>query len=221
MGDIQILVDIGNSLEILKEFLKLFCEQNNWSAEPNACVDNEYWKECPNKIAKYFCIDIEDKKFSWAAHDADEKARGQYQPVNTVEDAISIAEFAIANADALMCDPLKPFVPANKNATNNSSCENTNYINIDKLKKCINKEMVISFKKNSHYDYTSVYYTHNSSWEDFYPEMDFSFKEKTAELIKKAPPVKPVSLDLENFSEYAKKLMEGVKDKLKKCSEAP
>lgn len=125
----------------------------------------------PNQIAKYFCIDIEDRKFSWATDDADEEARGQYQPVNTVEDAISIAEFAIANADVLTCDPLKPFVPANENLTTNNSYRDTDYIN-----KCVG---VISFKKNSHYNnYTSVYYTHKSSLEDLYSQMGFAFKEK-------------------------------------------
>lgn len=140
MGDIRILVDIRNSPEILMAFLETFHYQTGWVVHNNAFVNNVHWKKYPNKVARYFRIDFEYKEFAWATKDDDKVVRGDYQVVETVEEAISIAEFAVANAEVFKCDPTKPFIPATPEPPPVQKINDNLplHINIQKLKEYIN-----------------------------------------------------------------------------------
>lgn len=150
MSGIQILIDIRNSPEIFAALLEIFEYKVGWIIDANAFVGNEHWEKYRNQTARYFCIDLEDRRFSWSTHDEDATARGRYQIVETVEDAISIAEFAVANADVFKYDLTKPFVPVHPEPTPEPVIQNDydlSYIDLEVLKKLINTDSVISFKK--------------------------------------------------------------------------
>jgi hypothetical protein len=195
MSDIRILVDIGNSREILVAFLTIFHSKPEWTIDSNAFVNNVIWSKYPNETARYFCIDIEAMRFFWSTHDADSNARGSYQSIATVEDAISIAEFAISNADTFKCDPLKPFFPVytQDNTPEPLNEDNISYVNVDKLKQYINMDSVISFKKK-----TKSLYEECVEYYDMYQDVIFK-----------------------TYSKHAKDIMARVKSKLKESSEAP
>lgn len=184
MLGIDILVDIGNSPGILVAFLKIFRSKVDWVVDANAFVNNEHWSTCPHQTARYFCIGLEEKRFSWATHDEDKTARGNYQVVETVEEAISIAEFAVANADVFKCDPTKPFVPAKPDheLIIQNDYELPYYIDLEKLKNLIN------YKKSSYDDYDEYYtpmYFCNQ-----YPE--YMYNEKIGKKKKKVPKTKTI-----------------------------
>lgn len=180
MSDIQILIDIRNSKEILAALTKVFKSNSDWIIDFNAHADNEHWTKYPNETAKYFIIDLEDMRFAWATHDDDETTRGLYQIVNTVEDAISIAEFAIANALEFRCDPNKPFVPAVHPSPEVVNDDLPSSINIKKLKELIKLDSVISFKQAPS----------NNSFHHYIDETPYSFFEEYNKL-EKIPTTKP------------------------------
>lgn len=214
MGDINILVDIGNSREILVTFLTIIHSQSDWVVDTNAFVDNTHWKEYPNGTARYFCIDLEHRRFGWSTHDKDATARGRFQVVATVEEASSIAHFAIANSDVFICDPEIPFVPVHDDDTPDPVIiQNDNdelpYFDIEKIKKIINGDHMISFKKSSYKDITSVDYKSKPSFKHYK-----SYKEKTvpSEYVSSNP-------CSEVYSSYQSELYKSLSECLKELSQ--
>lgn len=174
MGDIRILIDIGNSEEILVALLKIFKSTPYWIVDGNACLNNSNWATCPNKIARYFSIDFEGMRFAWATTDGDDTARGRFQVVETVEDAISIAEFAITNAETFKCDPEKPFVPAHPTnyipsaKTFHDFDGNELYVNIEKVKEYVDSITGFS-EKSVFYNYYKKLETFDKSSDELKP----------------------------------------------------
>jgi hypothetical protein len=97
---IRINININNDpsiLEAIKKFLKETAPQ--WVVNKNTSQNNNNWETYKNKTAKYFIFDLENCYFSWGTVDDDSSISDEcYQEVNSIEQALSFAEFAIQNA---------------------------------------------------------------------------------------------------------------------------
>lgn len=103
-----IYIDIRNNPAILEAIRNLLISEINsgWKCDTNTKQNNEFWSKYLNHTASYFHFNIEEKRFSWITEDGDTNFEPEkFQPVNTVEEAIDIARFAIDNAELFKIDP--------------------------------------------------------------------------------------------------------------------
>lgn len=103
-----ILINIDNNKEVLELLLELIVEGElgcGWKIESNAHWDNMWWSKYPNKVAKYFSFNLDNKTFTW--HRADEYEEGDdtiadYELIDTTDKVIELLLFIRDNYDSLM-----------------------------------------------------------------------------------------------------------------------
>jgi len=113
-NDVAINLNINNSPAILNALIAVFNKTENmalgWIIENNAFPNNFLWKSYRNNTAKYFRIYMEILKFGWVCNDNDPRAE-DYQLIDSVEEANSIAEFAVANTNTFKCNYQTSSIP--------------------------------------------------------------------------------------------------------------
>ena len=65
----SITVDIHNNPELLKLIHDTMPYMNGWWYHPSAGLNNQHWKEYPNKTARYFRFKLDNKRFIWSHYD--------------------------------------------------------------------------------------------------------------------------------------------------------
>lgn len=162
----RILIDIKNSIDILKTILEIFHTATGWNINSNVRFDNDNWIGLPNNVPRYFVIDLENKLFSWAC--LDQPADIEYQPIETVEDAISIVEFALANVDFFKINP-------------------------EEVKKPVEQKEIISYN-NDYNNYSTILINNddhglvkmiNNSWKKYYDDINHCWTNSYEGLISK------------------------------------
>ncbi len=104
MSEINIEIDIQNNPFILNAIRDFLNNRGGWIVDGNTDPSNLHWFDLPNKTGRYFTLNLEDKIFSWATHDGEGNKNERFQPVSSVEEAISFVQFAVDNAVVFKID---------------------------------------------------------------------------------------------------------------------